>query len=145
MKLIRRSDENVPRSAIQAKSAPAEKKVLIIDSDGNDHRKERISALRGLGLRVYPARNIEEARSRCKPGRFELIVILASQNPELALELCDSIRQKDAGQKLLLLARPADSVPERDFVVPESTAELARQAKALLGLADASGGYATAA
>jgi PleD family two-component response regulator len=145
MKIITRSNENVPRSTTGAKSAVAAKKVLIIDSDGEDRRKERISVLKGLGLHVYPALNIEEARSRCKPGRFDLIVIRAAQDPALAVELCDSIREQEPVQPLLLLARPVDPVPQRDFLAPESISELANRVRELLGLPETAGGYATAA
>jgi PleD family two-component response regulator len=65
-------------------------KVLLIYRDP-ERRKERISVLKEHGHKVFPALDLQQARSRCKPDAFELIVVNSDWQLELALELGDSI------------------------------------------------------
>jgi PleD family two-component response regulator len=48
-------------------------KVLLIDRD--PRRMERISFLKEHGYKVFPALDVQQARDRCKPGVYDLIVV----------------------------------------------------------------------
>ena len=78
-------------------------KVLLIDRDP-ERRNERISVLKKHGYKVFPALDIQQARSRCKPGAFDLIVVNSGGQPEMALELCEWIKANDPQQAILLMA-----------------------------------------
>ena len=76
-------------------------KVLLIDRDP-ERRKERISALKKNGYRVFPALDLEQAKQRCKPGTYDVIVANAEgwEHPELAFEFCEWIKSTALRSKL---------------------------------------------
>src|ERR1700678_1412406 len=79
----------------------SQSRILLIDNAVD--RKERINALKALGYAVFPALRMEEARSRCMRGGYDLIVVNSGDKPEQALEFCDDIR-KNCPKQLLLLS-----------------------------------------
>jgi len=87
-------------------------KVLLIDNAPD--RKERINALKNRGYSVFPALNMDEARSRCLRGGYDLIVVNAGEQPDHAVEFCDDIRRNCPKQLLLLCSNSHDS---RDYSV----------------------------
>ncbi len=74
-------------SAARPEAKPAAKRILIIDSEPT-RRKERVAALKQRGFVVYPALKIEEARSRCRRGGYDLIIVSSAANQEAAMQLC---------------------------------------------------------
>jgi DNA-binding response OmpR family regulator len=103
------------------------RKVLLIDNASD--RKERIKALADRGYSVFPARRMEEARSRCIRGGYDLIVVNAGNAQEQALEFCDEIRRQCQKQLLLL---SSDSPTERDYAVATDMPALLKRVDELL-------------
>ncbi len=85
-------------------------KVLLIDRDP-ERRKERISTLKKNGYRVFPALDLQQAKQRCKPGAYDLIVVNAGEQPEMALEFCEWIRSNDPKQAVLLMVGAIVQIP----------------------------------
>ncbi len=112
-------------------SQPQKRKILLVDS-GQD-RQSRIAILKQHGFRVYPALAIEQARSRCRAGAFQLIILNADQNPDMALELCDQIRQSDPKQHLLVMTSRELHSGLRDNVVSSVPERLLERVESLLG------------
>lgn len=106
------------------------RKILMIDK--SPERKTRIRALKGRGFAVYPALNIAEARNRCKPGSYDLIVVNSSEQPESALELCTEIRERAPKQLVILMADPETPVPALDYIVSGNEAALVERVESLL-------------
>ena len=93
-------------------------KVLLIDRDP-ELRKERISILKKNGYRVFPALDLQQAKGRCRPGAYDLIVVNTGEHPELALEFCESIRSTDPKQAVLLMVGAIVRLPPRDYMVSD--------------------------
>jgi CheY-like chemotaxis protein len=109
------------------------KKILIIDADEEELRKARSSALRPCGHTVYPALKLEDAQSRCWPGRFDLIVVHPAGIEERAVAFCDGLRQRNPGQPILLLAGAGAPFPRRDYIIADSPEALRQKVTELLG------------
>ncbi len=109
---------------------PAGKRILIIDSEPT-RRKERVAALKQRGFVVYPALKIEEARSRCRRGGYDLIIVSIAANVEAATQLCGEITQGNARQQVLLMSPGGAPVGEHD-VVSDDPKALADKVEALL-------------
>ena len=92
-------------------------KVLLIDRDP-ELRKERISTLKKNGYRVFPALDLQQAKQRCKPGAYDVIVVNAGEQPEMALEFCEWIRGNDPKQAILLMVGAIVQLPRREYMVP---------------------------
>ena len=108
------------------------RKILLVD-DEPDGRKQRIGILKDRGFAVYPALAIEQARTRCRPGAYDLIIVHANgNNKDVALELCDRIRENDSRQLLLLMLAPEVHVPRRDYLVSNVPKELLERVESLL-------------
>jgi len=75
-------------------------RILLIDKATD--RKERINTLKSRGYSVFPALNMEEARSRCIRGAYDLIVVNANGSHEQAAQFCDEIRRQCPKQRLVL-------------------------------------------
>jgi len=75
-------------------------KILLIDNAAD--RKDRIRALKNRGYAVFPALKMEDARSRCFRGNYDLIVVAAGEEQERALQFCDAIRKQCPKQYLLM-------------------------------------------
>lgn len=118
------------------------RKILVIDNAPD--RKTRIALLKERGYAVYPARNIGDAKNRCKPGAYDLIVINADDNRDAAIDLFDSIRRQAPKQLLLLMSVPGTEQPQRDSVVSSEPRDLADEVESLLKRR-APGGIALAA
>ncbi len=93
-------------------------KVLMIDRDPS-RRKERISVLQKRGYKVFPALDIQQAKERCRPGIYDLIVVNSSGQPEMALEFCDSITGKDPNQAVLLMVGEGVHLTRRENMVSD--------------------------
>lgn len=118
-----------PRPQNQA----AMKRILIIDSEPT-RRKERVSALKQRGFAVYPALKIEEARTRCKRGTYDLIIVSVAANPQAAMQLADEIKQGNPAQLVLLMSAQgtAAGVQNGNSVSDEPKA-LVERVEAMLG------------
>lgn len=110
-------------------------KVLMIDRDP-ERRKERISVLQKRRYRVFPALDIQQARVRCRPGAYDLIVVNSGGQPELALEFCDSIVIKDPEQAVLLMVGEGVQLPRRDYMVPDIPERLLERIESMFGHTD---------
>jgi DNA-binding response OmpR family regulator len=75
-------------------------RILLIDKARD--RKDRINALKSRGYAVFPTLNMEEARSRCMRGGYDLIVVNAGDEQEQATQYCDDIRRQCLRQLVLM-------------------------------------------
>ena len=103
------------------------RKVLLIDNASD--RKDRIKSLADHGYSVFPALRMDEARSRCTRGGYDLIVVNAGDTQEQALEFCDEIRRQCPKQLLLLTS---DSATDRDYAVSGGIPSLLQRVDELL-------------
>jgi DNA-binding response OmpR family regulator len=110
-------------------------KVLLIDRDP-ELRKERISTLKKNGYRVFPALDLQQAKQRCKPGAYDLIVVNAGEQPEMALEFCDWIKSTDPKQAVLLMVGAIIQIPTRDYMVSDLPERLLERVNSLFARAD---------
>ncbi len=78
----------------------APRKILIIDSASD--RKERINALKSRGYGVFPTLRMEEARSRCMRGGYDLIIVNAGEDQQRAVQFGDDLRKQCPQQQLLV-------------------------------------------
>ena len=116
----------------QAQNQTRAKRILIIDSEPA-RRKERVNALKQRGFAVYPALKLEEARSRCKRGGYDLIIVSAAANAEGALQLCDEIGKGTTRQPVLLMTPNGTATGEHNHpVVSDDPKTLADRVEALL-------------
>jgi len=107
----------------------ATRKVLIVDKSID--RKKRIAAVKNRGFAVFPALRLAEARSRCRPGVYDLVIVNAQDEPEAALAFCDSLRDRTPAQPVLLIASE-DANVEREYVVAEDPELLAGRVESAL-------------
>jgi len=110
-------------------------KVLLVDRDPA-LRKERISALKKNGYRVFPALDLQQARQRCKPGTYDLIVVNAGEQPDMAFEFCEWIRRTDPKQAVLLMVGAIVQLPPRDYMVSDIPERLLERIESLFERAD---------
>jgi DNA-binding response OmpR family regulator len=103
------------------------RKVLLIDNASD--RKERIKALADRGYSIFPALRMDEARSRCTRGGYDLIVVNAGSNQEQALGFCDQIRNQCPRQLLLMTS---DAASDRDYAVSGGIPALLQRVDELL-------------
>jgi CheY-like chemotaxis protein len=105
-------------------------KILMVDNDPKG-RKDRINILRAHGFSAYPALNMQQARTRCRPGAYDLIVVNPRDEKEQALEFCDAIKKQNP-QQLLLLMTPANAeVGDRDDTVSDNPQALLERVEAM--------------
>jgi DNA-binding response OmpR family regulator len=104
-------------------------RILLIDK-AND-RKQRINALKSRGFAVFPALSMEEARSRCMRGGYDLIVVNANGAGEQATQFCDEIRRNCPRQQLILCT---DGSCERDYVIAPDVETVVKAVESTLGV-----------
>lgn len=109
---------------------PKNPRILVIDNDRKG-RKARINILKAHGFSAYPALNMQQAKTRCKPGSFDLIVVNSSDEKELALEFCDTIKQADPRQFVLLMTAAGAEAGDRDYLVSDDPQLLLERVQAL--------------
>jgi DNA-binding response OmpR family regulator len=102
-------------------------KILLIDNASD--RKERIRALSQRGFAVFPALKMEEARSRCTRGGYDLIVVHAEGDSQQALEFCDQLRSQCPKQSLLMSSKIS---VERDYAIAGDLQSLVEGAERIL-------------
>ncbi len=103
------------------------RKILLIDNASD--RKQRIKALADRGYAVFPARRMEEARSRCTRGSYDLIIVDAEGDQQRAIDFCDEIR-KSCPKQLLLMS--GDGGSGRDYAVSGSMESLVQRVDEIL-------------
>jgi DNA-binding response OmpR family regulator len=103
------------------------RKILLIDNAPD--RKERIRALSGRGYTVFPALKMEEARSRCTRGGYDLIVVHAGEQQEQALAFCEELHSQCPKQPLLMTGSAAG---ERDYMVSADLSSLLQRVDQML-------------
>ena len=103
------------------------RKILLIDNAPD--RKERIKALSDRGYAIFPALKMEEARSRCTRGGYDLIVVRAGEQQEQALAFCEDLRANCPKQLLLLSGSTAE---ERDYLVAGDLSSLLQRVDQVL-------------
>ena len=57
---------------------------------------------------------LEQLRTRCRPGNFDLIVVTAGDSPGLAIQICDEIRARNPQQAVVLMA---NGNCDRDYAI----------------------------
>jgi DNA-binding response OmpR family regulator len=103
------------------------RKILLIDNASD--RKERIKALSSRGYTVFPALKMEEARSRCMRGGYDLIVVHAGEQPEQALAFCEELQAQCPKQPLVMSGNTAGG---RDYAVPGDLPSLVQRVDKML-------------
>ncbi len=106
-------------------------KVLIVDKSID--RKKRIATLKQSGFSVFPALKLDEARSRCRPGAYDLIIVNAQDELETATAFCDELRSRTPAQAVLLAVSNGAGNLDRDYLAQDDADALAQRASALLG------------
>ncbi len=115
-------------------------KILLIDKAPD--RKERIRALKSRGYAVFPALRLEEARSRCMRGGYDLIVVNAGDEGDAAVQFCEEIREQ-CPKQLVLLCTQAEL--DGDYTVSPDIQSLTGKVDDLLQESTAASDYASAA
>ncbi len=110
-------------------------KVLLVDRDP-ELRKARISTLKKSGYRVFPALDLNQARQRCKPGAYDLIVVNSGEQPETALEFCERIKSNDPKQAVLLMVGAIVQIPRQDYMVSDIPERLLERVESTLARAE---------
>ena len=108
----------------------ASRKVLIVDKSID--RKKRIAAVKNRGFAVFPALRLDEARSRCRAGAYDLVIVNAQDEGEAAIAFCDSLCERTPAQPVLLVVASDSKLPGRDYVVAQDPEVLADRAEAVL-------------
>jgi CheY-like chemotaxis protein len=108
---------------------PKKPKILMVDNDPKS-RKARINILRAHGFSAYPALNMQQARTRCRPGAYDLIVVNPRDEKDPALEFCDAIKKQNP-QQLLLLMTPADQTTDTEGTVSDNPQILLERVQAM--------------
>lgn len=94
----------------------AQPRALVIDEEKDRYRrKERTTMLKDAGYKVFPVLRMPDARGRCKPGSFQLIVVNPGENAGPAIELCEEIKKCNPDQKLFLVM--SGDAGNRDYAV----------------------------
>ncbi|MFZ0704637.1 MAG: hypothetical protein WAM71_03475 [Candidatus Korobacteraceae bacterium] len=106
-------------------------KVLIVDKSID--RKKRIAALKERGLSVFPALQLNDARSRCRPGAYDLIIVNCQDELETAAAFCDDLGKRTPPQAVLLAVSNGSSDFAGEYAVADDPETLAKRAAALLG------------
>lgn len=94
-------------------------RILLIDKALD--RKERINTLKNRGYTVFPTLRMEEARSRCLRGGYDLIVVNAGDEQEQAMQYCDEIRRQCPNQLVLMCSNDG---AERDYAIGSDVTSL---------------------
>jgi DNA-binding response OmpR family regulator len=102
-------------------------RILLIDKALD--RKERINALKSRGYAVFPALSMEEARSRCMRGGYDLIVVNSNGDHEQAAQFCDEIRRQCPKQQLIMCSEGQAS---RDYAVAPDASSVVQAVESLL-------------
>jgi PleD family two-component response regulator len=98
---------------------PKKIKILMVDNDPKN-RKERINILRAHGFAAFPALNMQQAKTRCRPGAYDLIVVNPRDEEQQALELCDAIKKQNSQQLLLVMTSAHAEASGRDGTVSDN-------------------------
>lgn len=104
-------------------------RILLIDNAID--RKERINALKAQGYVVFPALRMEEARSRCLRGGYDLIVVNAGEEQARATEYCDEIRKNCPSQLLLMSSKDGAG---RDYAIAPDVQSLVQAVDRVLNV-----------
>ena len=108
------------QSKLNARNNEVRRKALLIDEEQDRYRrKERTTLLQKAGFKVFPVLRLDHARSRCKPGAFDLIVATSGENSNLMLEFCDEIKRSSPNQQVFLVANPNSGIANRDYIVAD--------------------------
>jgi PleD family two-component response regulator len=111
-------------------SQPQRSKILLVDSEPD--RQARIAILKQHGFRVYPALAIEQARSRCRSGAYDLIILNADSSQNVAFELCDEIQARDPKQHVLVMTAKELSENSSKYAVSSMPERLLERVESLL-------------
>jgi len=102
-------------------------RILLIDNAVD--RKERINTLKQRGYAVFPTLRMDEARSRCMRGGYDLIVVNADDQHDQAVQYCDDIRRQCPSQLLLMSSK---SGADREYAVSSDVPSLVKAVDTLL-------------
>jgi len=102
-------------------------RILLIDNALD--RKERINALKNRGYAVFPTLRMEEARSRCMRGGYDLIIVNANDQQDQAVQYCDDIRRNCPDQMVLMSSK---SGSDREYAVSSDVPSLLKAVDSVL-------------
>jgi DNA-binding response OmpR family regulator len=85
-------------------------RLLLVGRDPN-LRKLRAEVLKRCGYSVFPATDYEDALTRCKPDAYHAVLISAEDDDKEALEFCESVRELNPKQVVIVIARPNVYIP----------------------------------
>lgn len=118
--------QNGSNSSIPSKP----RKILLVDREPD--RQARISVLKQHGFSVYPALAMEQASTRCRPGAYDLIILNADPDYDMALQLYKQIHERDPQQHVLVMSSREPYISRGNHVssMPE---RLLERVESLLG------------
>ena len=102
-------------------------RILLIDNASD--RKHRINALKDHGYAVFPTLKMEEARSRCLRGGYDLIVVNGGDQSEQAAQYCDDLRSQCPNQPLLMCSATGSG---RDYTTASDVQSLLQAVDSIL-------------
>jgi hypothetical protein len=95
----------------RAATLPIKATAFFLDNDSNRKRRtHRITALKELGLKIYPVRNVERALGRCLSRSYDLVVIGAGFAANSAVTFREELLAAKPHQKVLLVDDHSDLV-----------------------------------
>lgn len=115
----------------------AMKKVLIVDKSSD--RKKRIGAIKERGFAVFPALRLQEARSRCRPGAYDLVVVHAGEDSQAALAFCQQLQDRRPPQAVLLVMPANGGEKSGENLVSDSPEAVAAKVEEVLGRSETAG------
>lgn len=104
------------------------KRVLLVDPHPVS-RKLRARLLNASGYVVFPARDVEEAMSRIKPGAYQAVLIAGDE--EQALRFCEQVRLVHPDQVVIVIAEPHAYIPPAKERCPDEVLRGGKPAQVL--------------
>jgi DNA-binding response OmpR family regulator len=89
---------------------PKEVRLLLVCRDPL-LRKLRAEVLRSRGYTVFPATDYEDAKTRCKPGAYEAVLVSGEEGEQEALDFCETVKKLNPEQIVIVIARPHVYIP----------------------------------
>jgi hypothetical protein len=107
------------------------RRVLIIDKSID--RKKRLAAVKQRGFAVFPALNLSEARTRCRPGAYDLVIINPADEESVVTEFCEQLRGRIPAQAVLLIIPNGSHRTGFEHVAGDDPEAVADKVEAMLG------------
>jgi DNA-binding response OmpR family regulator len=71
----------------------------------------RAEVLRSRGYSVFPATDHQDAKTRCKTGAYEAVLVSGEEGEREALDFCEEVKKLNPEQVVIVIARPHVYIP----------------------------------